>query len=226
LGTLALAVVLWGAVLFVYLRLTAGQSPALIAGQPEPLAAVAASPTSTPDLAPTSTLTPTTMTVTPAANATALIPPPTTTAAATAQPTREPTEVESPSPEADPSPTVTPASLPSPTLAETPAIPADTPVPSEATGEVSFASDVLPIFERRCVNCHGGEKTEEGLVLKSHADVITGSWNGPVVEPGNAEGSFLVEQVVKGKMPKKGPRLLPSEIRIISNWIQAGAPNN
>jgi mono/diheme cytochrome c family protein len=99
-------------------------------------------------------------------------------------------------------------------------------VPPGESSEVSFAGDVLPIFERRCVKCHGGDKTEEGLVLKSHADALAGSWNGPVIEPGSAEGSFLVEQIVSGEMPKKGPRLLPSEIRAISDWIDAGAPDN
>jgi hypothetical protein len=76
------------------------------------------------------------------------------------------------------------------------------------------------------VNCHGGEKTQQGLVLKSHADVLAGSWNGPVVEPGNSEKSYLVELIVSGKMPKKGPRLLPAEIQIIKDWINAGAPDN
>jgi len=91
---------------------------------------------------------------------------------------------------------------------------------------VSFAGDVLPILQRRCVKCHGGEKTEEGLILRTYADAMAGSWNGPVIEPGSAEGSFLVEQIVSGKMPKREPRLLPSEIQAISDWIDAGALDN
>jgi len=35
---------------------------------------------------------------------------------------------------------------------------------------VSFTNDVLPILQSRCVNCHGGDRTEEGLVLKTYAD--------------------------------------------------------
>jgi hypothetical protein len=106
------------------------------------------------------------------------------------------------------------------------ASPSSTPVPTEETDAVSFSEDVLPILQRRCVKCHGGERTEEGLILKSYADVMAGSWNGPVIEPGSAADSFLVEQIVSGKMPKKGPRLLPAEIRHISDWIDAGAPDN
>jgi hypothetical protein len=64
------------------------------------------------------------------------------------------------------------------------------------------------------------------LVLTTHADVLSGSWNGAVLEPGNAGGSYLVEQIISGEMPKRAPRLLPAEIRIISDWIDAGAPDN
>jgi hypothetical protein len=91
---------------------------------------------------------------------------------------------------------------------------------------VSFSTDVLPIFERRCVKCHGGERTEEGLRLTSHAEVLSGSWNGPVIEPGNAADSYLIEEVESGEMPKNEPRLLPAEIQILTDWVTAGAPDN
>ncbi len=55
---------------------------------------------------------------------------------------------------------------------------------------------------------------------------MAGSMNGPVIEPGNVENSYLIEQIVTGKMPKKEPRLLPAEIRLITAWVEAGAPNN
>jgi hypothetical protein len=91
---------------------------------------------------------------------------------------------------------------------------------------VSFASDVLPVLENRCVQCHGGERTEEGLVLTTYADLMAGSWNGPVIVPGSADDSYLVQQIVDGDMPKRGPRLLPAEIRLISEWVNFGAPDN
>lgn len=139
-------------------------------------------------------------------------------------PTDTPAAPEPTAAAASPAPTDTPAPPPAPT--DTPAPPTETSVAAEEASGVSFAQDVLPIFERRCVQCHGGEKTEEGLVLKTYADVMAGSFNGPVIEPGDAEGSYLVQQVVRGKMPKRGPRLLPAEIQAISDWIDAGAPDN
>jgi hypothetical protein len=49
---------------------------------------------------------------------------------------------------------------------------------------------VLPIFTSVCVKCHGGEKTEEALVLKTYADVMKGSDNGLVIEPGKSADSL------------------------------------
>ena len=129
-----------------------------------------------------------------------------------------------------PVPSLTPSPTPSPTLRPTPmdtlSPPAETPLPTVATDEVGFAKDVLPILTNRCVKCHGGERTEEGLVLKSSADVMAGSWNGPVIEPGSADDSYLIEQIVSGEMPKRAPRLLPAQIRFIIDWVNAGAPDN
>ncbi len=93
-------------------------------------------------------------------------------------------------------------------------------------GGVSFSRDIKPILDRVCVKCHGGEETKEGLVLKSYADLMAGSDNGPVVVPGDTANSLLIELITNGKMPKKGPKLLPGEIRAFTNWVAAGAKNN
>lgn len=91
---------------------------------------------------------------------------------------------------------------------------------------ISFANDVMPIFERRCIKCHGGEQIKEGLDLKTYEGLMAGSFNGTVLEPGNAEASFLVEQLLTGEMPKRGTKLTPSETQIIADWINSGAINN
>ena len=97
---------------------------------------------------------------------------------------------------------------------------------STLTTSVSFQRDVLPIFTQICVKCHGGEKTQKNLVLKTYDDLMQGSENGPVVEPGDPGNSLLVDMIVKGKMPKNGPKLLPKQIQTIIDWVQAGAPDN
>jgi septal ring-binding cell division protein DamX len=90
----------------------------------------------------------------------------------------------------------------------------------------SFVNDVLPILEGRCVNCHGGDRTEEGLNLKTHSDLLAGSDNGAVVIPNDADHSKLVELIMNGKMPKRGPKLTPPQIQLIVEWINQGALEN
>jgi hypothetical protein len=116
------------------------------------------------------------------------------------------------------------------------ALPENSPVPptevpviqvsGQGTTTVSFANDILPIFNSRCANCHGGNRTEEGLVLLTYADVLKGSDNGPVVIAGNADASFLVDQLVNQEMPKRGPKLTPPQIQLIIDWINQGALDN
>lgn len=91
---------------------------------------------------------------------------------------------------------------------------------------VSFAQDVLPLLESRCTNCHGRERTEKGLNLKTYADMMQGSENGPVVTAGNAADSKLVELILNQKMPKRGPKLTPPQVELITNWVNQGALNN
>jgi len=95
-----------------------------------------------------------------------------------------------------------------------------------ATASVSFSKDVLPILESRCFNCHGGERVGNGLRLGSYEDVLAGSENGPVIVPGDAAHSLLVELVTNQKMPKRGPKLTPPQVQLITEWVNSGAPNN
>ena len=91
---------------------------------------------------------------------------------------------------------------------------------------VSFANDILPIIESRCIGCHGGDRTEEGLILKTHASIMAGSENGLVILPGDAANSLLVEMVVTQKMPKRGPKLTPPQLQLITDWVNQGALDN
>ena len=91
---------------------------------------------------------------------------------------------------------------------------------------MSFASDVLPIIESRCINCHGGQRTEKGLDMNSFDNLMAGSENGPVVTPGDAVHSKFVELVANQKMPKRGPKLTPPQVQLFMDWVNQGALNN
>ena len=138
-------------------------------------------------------------------------------------PASQPTDTSAPATEAPTDPPPTDTAAPTETVAATEA-PATQPAVEGAT--VSFANDIIPIFESRCIGCHGGQRTQEGLDLKTHASIMAGSNNGPVVTPGDAVNSLLVELVTALKMPKRGPKLTPPQIQLITDWVNQGALDN
>ena len=99
-------------------------------------------------------------------------------------------------------------------------------VSTSARPAISYKDDVQPIFETRCDNCHMGDYPSEGLGLDSYETLMTGSQNGPVIVPGNADASLLIKKVVEGEMPKRGPELTSDQIQTLIDWINAGALNN
>jgi hypothetical protein len=149
-------------------------------------------------------------------------------AQATEAPASVPTETVAPATEA-PTDTAAPTEVPTESAAtEAPAAtePVAATQPAVGGATVSFANDVLPIIESRCIGCHGGDRTEEGLDLKTHASIMAGSENGPVIVPGDAVNSLLVELVATQKMPKRGPKLTPPQVQLITDWVNQGALDN
>ncbi|HJQ13295.1 MAG TPA: c-type cytochrome domain-containing protein [Anaerolineales bacterium] len=118
-------------------------------------------------------------------------------------------------------PPVTTAATEPPAATE---VPATQPAAGGAT--VSFANDILPLIQSRCIGCHGGDRTEEGLDMNTHASLMAGSEDGPVVTPGDAANSLLVEMVATQKMPKRGPKLTPPQVQLITDWVNQGALDN
>jgi mono/diheme cytochrome c family protein len=120
----------------------------------------------------------------------------------------------------------TEASIATDTVAPAPASEATEPATVAPASGISFANDVSPIFASSCTECHGGKQTKAGLDLQTYESLIAGSFDGVVIVAGNSAESFLVQQVVEGEMPKRGPKLTAEQIQIISDWINAGALNN
>lgn len=164
-------------------------------------------------------------------------------ATAPAQPAVQPSAAPPATATTAPKPTEKPAATEAPKATEKPATTAPKPTekpaataaaatatqaapPAAKAASVSFAKEVLPILQQNCVKCHGGDKTEASLVLKDYSGVMAGSENGPVVVPGDAGQSELVKLVVQGKMPKRANRLPEAQIKILTDWVNAGAPNN
>jgi hypothetical protein len=92
-------------------------------------------------------------------------------------------------------------------------------------------NDVLPIFQMRCVVCHGKRKQEAGLDLRSQASRLRGGKSGPALVPGKPDQSLLMQKISSGQMPP--PKLLfeyfvrpptSTEVETLRKWIAAGAP--
>jgi len=92
---------------------------------------------------------------------------------------------------------------------------------------IDFLTDVLPILDQHCSNCHGASKQTADLRLDLRSAILKGSNSGPIVEKGHSEQSRLI-QVVAGldpdyQMPPEGDRLSPEQIGILKAWIDSGA---
>jgi cytochrome c len=103
-----------------------------------------------------------------------------------------------------------------------------TPAETQVGRSVSFAKDVLPIFQRSCQNCHGVDQ-RGGLKLDSHENVMLGGAKGRVVIPRNPEGSRLIQFVegrLQPRMPVGGQPLPRTDIATLRAWIQQGAKDD
>jgi mono/diheme cytochrome c family protein len=95
--------------------------------------------------------------------------------------------------------------------------------PSSPAPLVSFAKDVLPIFQANCTGCHGSNRQAAGLDFSSYASLMNGA---PVIVPNDPNNSQLLQAVIQGFMPRGGNPLSAQDIQTITDWINAGAPNN
>jgi Protein of unknown function (DUF1549)/Protein of unknown function (DUF1553)/Planctomycete cytochrome C len=96
-----------------------------------------------------------------------------------------------------------------------------------APEEAFFDSQVLPILQKRCFECHSHDsKIKGGLALDSRSGWEEGGDNGPAIKPGQLEASLLIKAVryvdAEFEMPPKG-KLATSEIAILEEWVKSGA---
>ena len=104
-------------------------------------------------------------------------------------------------------------------------------------GSLAYGADevsqhnVLPILHLRCTACHGRQKREADLDLRTVQSILKGSKNGLVVKRGEPQLSKLVQKIVDGEMPPKRDLVKASvkpvpegELKIIQDWIRAGMP--
>jgi hypothetical protein len=100
---------------------------------------------------------------------------------------------------------------------------------AEDRARPDFERDVLPLFKSRCYNCHSAAKHKANLRLDLRAGTLRGGESGkPALVPGDSKKSELVRRVGSDKdderMPPTGERLSAAQVKLLRDWIDAGAP--
>lgn len=90
--------------------------------------------------------------------------------------------------------------------------------------DLSFEKTVLPIFEAKCLKCHGEKRQRGGLDLRTKAAMLKGGENGSALTPKSLKGSLLWEKIRTDEMPEGEVKLTAQEKEAIRRWIEAGAP--
>lgn len=98
---------------------------------------------------------------------------------------------------------------------------------ARADEKIDFAKLVKPIFESRCIECHGAEKQKGDLRLDS-GEVVKAGGDHKAIVPGKADESEVIKHVSLPAghddiMPPKGDPLTKEQIEILRKWINEGA---
>ncbi|MBM4110631.1 MAG: hypothetical protein FJ254_04625 [Phycisphaerae bacterium] len=101
------------------------------------------------------------------------------------------------------------------------------PVQSARVGTVDFSTQILPIFESRCFECHGNGKHKGGLAMDSAASMTKVRDDGVAMKLGDPDGSMIVQRIMlpmsdPDAMPPEGDRVPEDERALISLWIEEG----
>lgn len=91
--------------------------------------------------------------------------------------------------------------------------------------------DALPVLLLRCAICHGRQRREGGLDVRSVAALRVGGKSGPAIVPGKPDESLLVRRIDAGEMPPHKTLahysvkpVADHELEMLRRWIAAGAP--
>ena len=93
----------------------------------------------------------------------------------------------------------------------------------------AYTRYIHPIFDAKCVACHGESKEQGGLRLDFYDLIMKGGKDGAVIAPRSPDQSLLLQRVTLSPsdrhfMPAEGRTpLTPEEIAVLRAWVLAGA---
>ncbi|MCA8993012.1 MAG: hypothetical protein KDA88_13570 [Planctomycetaceae bacterium] len=93
----------------------------------------------------------------------------------------------------------------------------------KSVGEwVSFAAEVAPVFQERCLACHNARTAKGRYNMENYAAIVKGGESGPVLE-GNSNDALLCIMIADGSMPKEADPLTPEQQALINRWVNLGS---
>lgn len=104
------------------------------------------------------------------------------------------------------------------------------PAPSDHASSVplNFLWDVYPIFQRRCLPCHGRERQEGALRLDRQEFAERGGHTGRPILGGDLQTNAIWQRVTTAdeelRMPKGSPPLASHETELLRRWVESGTP--
>jgi len=100
---------------------------------------------------------------------------------------------------------------------------------STGSQAIDFNSQVKPIFNKKCILCHGGVRRKANFSLLFRADALnTKTESGKTaIVPGDPDHSEMIRRLTlkdpEERMPYKHDHLTDDEISILKRWIKEGA---
>jgi len=98
-----------------------------------------------------------------------------------------------------------------------------------SAGSIDFAKQVWPIFEQKCIYCHGPEKNKGKLRMHTEELALDGGDEGPLYVKGKSEESLLIKFIITEDEdevmppPKEDKKVTEEELRILRQWVNEGA---
>lgn len=98
-----------------------------------------------------------------------------------------------------------------------------------ANNDSAYARIIAPIFDSRCVECHGESKKKARLALHRYDAIMAGSGNGLVIDRDAPDQSELLRRLLlppeddERMPPPDRPQLTAEQIRAIEAWVLSGA---
>lgn len=100
-------------------------------------------------------------------------------------------------------------------------------VSSAQAPAVDFSTQIEPLLREHCYECHGEKKGRGKLRLHIRDLALKGGATGPLLIPGNAAKSYLIQRLRgeggEDQMPLEKPPLSEAQIALVQAWVDQGA---